>query len=220
MESILLGWGRVACLWVALAVSGLLTLAACDSGTPAVSTTPTAMPSAAATPTDDGSVQELVTVTPVPSPTGLNETDRVAAYQAIIVEMLSKEGKEVAHVYISPFIGQGEHLDNPDGDTPIPPKLLAALKSADKSKSRVYSATDFGEAVDVDTGKVKNGGIFITLGPILNEEGKTDTVSVRASVYRESSSAEGNIYSLNRAAGASKSWKVQTTVPEWTAGQP
>lgn len=220
MKRVFHGPGQVAFLWLAFTLGGLLLLVACDSGNPAPASTPTVVSTPDALPTDDGSIQGLVTVTPVPSPTGLNETDRVAAYRAIILEMLSKEGKEVTHVYISPYIGQGEHLDNPDQDTPIPPKLLSALKAADKSKTRIYNATDFSEAVNVDTGKVKNGGIFITLGPILNEGDKPDAITARASIFRESSSAEGNIYSLTPDASDTSIWKVLTTVSEWTADQP
>ncbi len=213
--------GRVGSVLVLtlLIVIGVGLLAGCDSGTPAPAATATV---AVATPTatDEEGMGGLVTATPIPSPVGLDTADLSGVYAAVIMEMLEKEGKEVRHVYISPYIGQGEHLDNPDADTPIPAKLLSTLKSADKSKSRLYEARSFEEVVSFDdASKVKNGGVLITLGPIVNEAGKADSVSVRASIYREAASAEGNIYSLERDASVATGWKLLTAAPEWDSGQ-
>jgi hypothetical protein len=140
---------------------------------------------------------------------------------SVIFEMLDKEGKEVGYVYISPYIGQGEHLDIPDEDTPIPAKLLPTLQSADGQSSRTYKALDFGEAVGPfeEGTKVANGGVFITLGPIMNNESDEAAVTVSANIYRDATSAEGNIYSLSRDPSADTGWKLLTTTPEWSTNE-
>jgi hypothetical protein len=216
----------------ALVVGGVLFLVGCDTTSP----TPTAAPSspraattaiatspviatlpAEAIPTGDEVIVEATTPTPVPSPVGLDEDALAGVYASVILEMLDKEGKEVGYVYVSPYIGQGEHLDNPDENTPIPQELLPALKRADATGNRTYAARDFAEVVGSfdDGGKVENGGVFITLGPIENDAGKSDDVTVRASIYRDKVSAEGNIYSLSRDKSSDAGWKVVTTAPEW-----
>ena len=228
------GIKQLICLGMLLAIAMLLV--ACEGGTPlpapATAVPPTSRPQPSPTPIDDFVPQGAVTVTPVPSPIGLNEDARVGVYVAVIEGILDKEEKEVRYVYIGPYIGQGEHLDNPDEDTPIPSKLLSTLKRTDASGRRVYEARDFSEvvgAIEEGTpssdggeggtvgGEVKHGGVLITLGPILNQQGKKDAVDVRASVYRNVNSAEGNIYSLSRDSSARNGWKLVTVSPEWSS---
>lgn len=224
------GFGFFACV----VAGGVLFLIGCDGATPTATTTPavprsttTALPNLSVTatltvdaiPTDDEGTVEVTTATPVPSPVGLDEDARTGVYASVIFEMLDKEGKEVSHVYISPYIGQGEHLDNPDEDTPLPEQLLTALKRFDEAGNRTYETRDFADVVGSfdDGGKVKEGGVFITLGPIENDAGKSDEVTVRGSIYREVVSAEGNIYSLSRDSSSATGWKVVTTAPEWSS---
>lgn len=187
-----------------------LLLAACDSQGPSVGTP---------TPTDLEGALGAVTVTPVPSPVGLDEDDRIAVYVSVINEMLDNEGKEVRHIYINPYIGQGEHLDSPDEASPIPGTLPPALKKADPTGQRDYVVQDFVESTGPieGGGKVNNGGVFVTLGPIVNAGGKADSVEVRASIFREAASAEGNIYSLVRDSASETGWKVVTTTQEWSS---
>jgi len=203
---------RVGAALLVLALAALL-LVACDSQGPNTGTP---------TPTDLAGSLGAVTATPVPSPVGLDEDDRIDVYVSVINEMLDKETKEVQQVYISPYIGQGEHLDSPDEDTPIPGTLPPALKKGDPTGKRDYVVQDFVESTGPieDGGKVNNGGVFVTLGPITNVEGKDDTVEVRASIFREAASAEGNIYDLMRDPSSETGWKVVTTAQEWNSNQP
>ncbi|HKP51413.1 MAG TPA: hypothetical protein VJ183_02045 [Chloroflexia bacterium] len=201
-----------------LIIAAMTLLAACDTQAPP---SVTVTPSVPSTPTDEAGLIEATTPTPIPSPTGLDEGARVDVYMSVVLEMLDKEGKEVGYVYISPYIGQGEHLDIPDEDTPIPSKLIRTLQSADGQSDRTFTALDFGEAVGPfeEGTKVANGGVFITLGPIVNDASDEVSVTVRASVYRDATSAEGNIYSLSRDPSAPTGWKLLTTIPEWTSNQ-
>jgi hypothetical protein len=225
-------WGSAGLLTWALILGGALFLVGCDSTSPSSTATPprssstttaiatlpvTAILPIEATTTGDEGIVNAATVTPVPSPVGLDEDALAGVYTSVILEMLDKEGKEVGYVYVSPYIGQGEHLDNPDEDTPIPQELLPTLKRADSTNNRTYAARDFAEVVGPfdDGGKVENGGVFITLGPIENDAGKSADVTVRASIYRDKVSAEGNIYTLSKDAASDAGWKVVTTVPEW-----
>lgn len=203
---------------VAAALLALLLVAACDAQPPPAVT---ATPLASSTPGEEVSIPDATTPTPVPSPTGIDETGRADIYVSIVLDMLDKEGKEVGYVYVSPFIGQGEHLDNPDPSTPIPGSLVLVLRAAPGPSSRTYEALDFSEVVGPfeDGGKVANGGVFITLGPIMNTEGKEDAVTVKASIYRESKSAEGNIYNLSRDPASATGWKVVTVSPEWSSAR-
>jgi hypothetical protein len=200
-------------LWIALQLLAVLALAACDDGV-APSPTPD-------TPSETAPVSEASPMigigrepTPVPSPTGLDEQGRVQLYVMVVSELMARE--EADNVYISPYIGQGERLDNPDERTPIPAGMIAALEAADGG--RAYFESEFGQVVGAleDGGKVVDGGVFVTLGPILNDATEKDVVDIRASIYRKVSDAEGYIYRYKR--DASGEWKLLNVNQEWLDG--
>ena len=197
-------------LWIALQLLAVLALVACDDGTP-----PSATPS---TPSETSLVSEASPITgigqeptPVPSPTGLDEQGRVQLYVMVVAELVARE--EAENVYVSSYIGQGERLDNPDERTPLPAGLVAALEAADGG--RAYFESEFGQVVGAleDGGKVVDGGVFVTLGPILNDATEKDVVDIRATIYRKVSDAEGYIYRYKR--DASGEWKLLTANQEW-----
>jgi hypothetical protein len=196
-------------LWTALQLLAVLALAACDDG-PAPSATPRTPSETALSEASPmtGIGQEP---TPVPSPTGLDEQGRVQLYVMVVSELVARE--EADNVYVSPYIGQGERLDNPDERTPIPAGLIAALEAADGG--RAYFESEFGQVVGAleDGGKVVDGGVFVTLGPILNDATEEEVVDIRATVYRKVSDAEGYIYRYKR--DASGEWKLLTANQEW-----
>jgi hypothetical protein len=140
----------------------------------------------------------------------MSEADRVGVYTLLIGEML-KPDLTTRFIYISPYIGQGEFLDNPDTNTPVPPTLMESLEPA--YHDRAFEVRDFEDSIRPleDGGRVKNDGIFITLGPIANTG--SDTVSVRGSHYRGVGDARGDLYSF-RATGPD-SWLLTNVVEEW-----
>src|SRR5687768_8766129 len=118
-----------------------LLLAACDSASPQ----PT--PSVVATPTGQGGelvIPDAATVTPVPSPVGLVERDRVAVYTLVIGEILRAD-LGTRSIFISPYIGQGDFLDNPDTNTPVPPTLMESLEPA--YHDRAFEVRDFEDSI-------------------------------------------------------------------------
>jgi hypothetical protein len=197
-------------LWIALQLLAVLALAACDDGV--------APPATPGTPSETAPVSEASPITgigqeptPVPSPIGLDEQGRVQLYVMVVGELVARE--EADNVYISPYIGQGERLDNPDERTPIPAGLIAALEAADGG--RAYFESEFGQVVGAleDGGKVVDGGVFVTLGPILNDATEKDVVDIRATIYRRVSDAEGYIYRYKQ--DASGEWKLLNANQEW-----
>jgi hypothetical protein len=140
----------------------------------------------------------------------MSESGRVAVYTHLIGEIL-KPDLGTRFVYISPYIGQGEFLDNPDTNTPVPPTLMERLEPA--YHDRAFEVRDFEESIHPleEGGRVKNDGIFITLGPITNVG--SDTVSVRASYYRGVGDARGDLYSF-RTTGP-ESWELMNVAEEW-----
>jgi hypothetical protein len=187
----------------------LLLLAACDGGSPQ----PT--PTIVATPTGQGGelvIPDAATVTPVPSPVGLAEDDRVTIYALVIGEILRPD-LGTRSIFISPYIGQGEFLDNPDPNTPVPPTLMESLETA--FHDRAFEVRDFEDSIRPleEGGRVKNDGIFITLGPIVNTE--SDTVSVRASFYRGVGDARGDIFRFERDPSTPQGWELTEVKEEW-----
>jgi hypothetical protein len=208
MRGVRMGRARVTARAARVAVLACLLLplllAACDGGsTPGGATV---------TPTGEGGLTIdpalAVTVTPLPSPEGLSEEDRVGVYLAVIGRMLEPD-LGTRFVYISPYLGQGEFLDNPDTNTPVPPDLMERLEPA--YADRQFEIRDFEEAIRPleEGGQVKNDGIFVTLGPISNDG---DGVAARASYYRSVGDARGDLYTLNRDGGG---WQVVEQKEEW-----
>jgi hypothetical protein len=219
--------------WVALAavaVLAALLLVGCDlPGPPPPAPTPTATavpngiePSLTppvgveGTETDTISsvlteIPNLPTPTAVPSPAGIDEAASVQIYSAVVAALLDKQSPP--YVYLSPYIGQGEHLDEPDQGNPLPRGLLPAL-AASGTRAR-YEVRDFSQAIGpLDAGgQVINGGVFVTLGPIANEGASQDTVAVRASIYRKVGDAQGLVLHLRRDPSG---WRVLDSKQEWT----
>jgi hypothetical protein len=117
------------------------------------------------------------------------------------------------YVYISPYVGEGERLDTPGESISMSEELVVELESADVGPT--YQLLDFMEAIGnlEDGGKVKNDGVFITLGAIETGPGE-GTVQVRGSIYRMVGSAEGYRFTLGR--DPSSGWQVLSTDQEWT----
>lgn len=201
-----------------LLVMLLLLLSGCDLGaatptptTPSVSPAPTGQADTGGPLPSD--LEGVDPPTPVPSPIGLDEGARVGLYSQVISLLLVDES--ATEVFVSPYIGQGEQLDIPDENTPIPAGLLLALGAADVK--RLYSALDFAEVVGVpeDGGLVKDMGVFLTLGPIVNDDKEKDVVRVRASIYRKLDSGGGQIFRFRRDATSPSGWKLLDATQEW-----
>jgi hypothetical protein len=142
----------------------------------------------------------------------LAESGRVAIYTLVIGEILRPD-LGTRSIFISPYIGQGEFLDNPDTNTPVPPTLMESLEPA--YHDRAFEVRDFEDAIRPleEGGRVKNDGIFITLGPIVNDG--DDTVSVRAGFYRGVGDARGDILRFERDSSTSDGWKLLEVKEEW-----
>lgn len=196
----------------------LMLLAACGSNATDPTATATLPQTSVATPTGAGGEEFLppdaTTPTPAPSPVGLTENDRVDVYSHIIGTLLQGD-LGTRFIYISPYIGQGEHLDSPDEETPVPSTLMESLEPAYHDRS--FEVRDFADATDAleDGGRVKNDGIFVTLGPIVNDSSGSNIVTARASYYRGVGDARGDLYSLQRAPSSSTGWELLTQEEEW-----
>jgi hypothetical protein len=200
-------------------VSGVaaLLLVACDLiATPATPTVPVASPTLPV-PADATNISTaltevagLPTPTAVPSPVGIDAAASVQIYSAVVAALLAKQSPP--YVYISPYIGQGDHLDQPDQNNPLPQGLLSALPSAGGRPK--YQMMDFSQAIGPleDGGQVKNGGVFVTLGPITNDGQPKDTVAVRAAIYHKVGDAQGYLFHLRQ---DSSGWKVLDSKQEW-----
>ena len=190
----------------------LLVLPACDGGGNPV---PTAtFPGAANTPRVGEVPPDATTPTAVPSPVGLDESARIGVYAQLVASLL-KSNADAEFVFVSPYIGQGERLDNPDENTPVPAGLVEQLEG--DITSRKFEVRDFMEAVGAleDGGRVKNRGIFVTLGPIVNTSSDPNVVTARASIYRMVGEARGDVYRFQRDAGERSGWKLLGVTEEW-----
>jgi hypothetical protein len=192
-------------------VVAFLVLAGCDGGNPS----PTPQP-----PTPTAGITDIiggmVTVTPQPSPTGLSEADRVAVYAGAFASNIERDGV-TRFYYISPYIGQGERLDNPDPNTPVPPTLVEALES--RFGDQRFEVTEFLDALkdgDLESGgQVRNDGLFVTLGPIVNDPADQNMVSVQVAFYRMVGDARGDIYRFRRDGTAEGGWQLLDFGEEW-----
>jgi len=158
-------------------------------------------------------VPSLPVPTAVPSPAGIDAAARVRIYSAVVAALLDKQSPP--YVYISPYIGQGEHLDEPDQNSPLPQDLLSMLPST--GGNPVYEISDFSAVIgDLEGGgQVKNDGVFITLGPITNDPPSGDAAAVRASIYRKVGDAQGYLFHLQRGPSG---WRVLDSKQEWLDG--
>ena len=210
------GWSRVRGWLLGACIAMPLLLVGCDGGSPQGTATPSA--GVVATPTGEGGEivlpPEAATITPAPSPVGLTEADRVAVYARAIGVLLERD-LGTRFIYVSPYLGQGEHLDNPDVDTPVPPALVEQLEQA--YHERVFEVRDFSDATKPleEGGRVKNEGIFITLGPITNDSSAREAVGIRISFYRGFGDARGDLYRFGRDPAAPLGWKLLEAIEEW-----
>lgn len=207
-----------------LAALGAL-LVGCDSTVPTRAPTPgavTGTPSIVVpqtTPVEPGSPVPAVVPTIAlhisssasPSP-ALSEDARVDLYSAVVGALIKNEA--ALNVYVIPYVGKGEHLDDPDESLPLPASLLSTLQG--RYSSVQFAMSGFADAVGAldDGGKVKNDGVLLTVGEIsLSGAGGNSSATVKASIYRKAGDAEGYIYTLQR--DSSGAWAVTKKSEEW-----
>ncbi len=199
------------------AVGSILMLAACDIGAPGGQATST--PDANAT--QSAELSQLLTQVPAqptvsvaPAPKGLDDNDRVNIYLSMIDALLGE--KIPAYIYLSPYLGQGERLDEPDQNQRIPKGLLSALEKADTGPK--YQVSEFQAAIGPldEGGAVKNNGAFITLGALAGDPSDKDVVIVRGSIYRKEGDAHGDRFRFKRDPSAPHGWKLLDSTQEWT----
>ncbi len=217
-------WG----LGVTLPALSALLLAACDTGVPAGTPTPTvaapallsptAMPDRQATEVSDALTEvPPSTYTPEAGAIVGNEQDQLALYRHAVKELLDKD--KSGPVYISPYVGQGERLDDPKEDMPLPQGLVAYLQKQDGSRS--FSLANFADVVGSleEGGKPANGGVFITLGRLKADIADPSLVTLRAGIYRGVSNGEGNLYTFKADPTAPDGWTLLDTQQEWNEQQ-
>ena len=214
------------CATVAALLACLFLAVACDSSPTAPgTTTPTlvaeASPAVGASATETETLGDLLTAvpnlptsTPAPAATGINAEDRLNIDLAVIDDLLGD--KVPPYVYVSPFTGSGERLDEPDQGQPISAQLIDALTKTQPGTK--YDLLDFSQAIGPleDGGAVKNNGAFITLGSISNDGSAGDTVVIRGSIYRKEGDAVGRRYRLKRDPSATYGWKLLEATQEWS----
>jgi hypothetical protein len=204
-------------LVVAVAVSGLL-LGACDGVGPGPTPVPTGSAAPDAVATEGAALltqaPTIPSSTPVPSPAGLDPAETNRIYAAVVARLIGSESPP--YVYVNPYIGQGERLDDPNDSQPLPAGLPAALPSTGGRPK--YEMLEFADAIGPleDGGKVKNDGVFITLGPIQGDPSEKDVLVVRGSIYHMVGTAEGSRFRLRRDPSAPGGWTVIDSTQEWS----
>jgi hypothetical protein len=143
----------------------------------------------------------------------MTESDAVSIYLKVIDSLLGE--KLPAYVYISPYVGEGERLDDPNESRPLPAGLLAALAKADTGPH--YQLLNFEDAIGPleDGGAVQNNGAYLTLGAVAADPSDPDGVIVRASIYRKIGDAHGSRFDLKRDASTPGGWKLVDSEQEW-----
>ena len=198
--------GSCALVLMALGTLGIL-VSACDSSSPPASSSPvvpvsTQAASATDTPDPGDVASGLLTNVPfgdtptaIPSPEGLTDSEANGIYATVVDALLGEKVPPV--VYISPYVGQGERLDDPDESRPIDQSLLSALTPVDGTR---YEIADFSKVTGPleDGGKVENNGAFITLGAIEADPADPNGTIVRGSIYRKVGDAEGDRFRITR----------------------
>lgn len=162
-------------------------------------------------------VPDAASPTPVPL-AAISSDAKVAIYSLVVADLLKSE--KAKNIYISPYVGQGERLDAPNEDLPVPATLDDTLQARDKGHS--YSLVEFADAVGAleDGGKVKGNGAFITLGQItVDKSGKDkDIVLVHGSLYRGVANGTGNAYRFQQDP-ANNTWKLLDVTSDWNDQQ-
>ncbi len=158
-------------------------------------------------------VPDAVSPTPVPL-ANVSSADQVSIYSMVVAGLL--KGEKAKNIYISPYVGQGERLDAPNEGMPVPNTLDDTLQSGDKNHS--FQLVEFADAVGAleDGGKVKNNGVFLTLGQITVDTVDKGTVQVRGSLYRGVANGMGNAYHFQH---DSSGWTLLNVTSEWNDQQ-
>jgi hypothetical protein len=208
-----------------LAVAGAL-VSGCDEGMPpapppaatATFAEPTPMPTVDGTPVGEKLLEEIPNLTPLPPLTAvptatLGAEERLAVYRQVVLLLSAAEGVPV--VYLNPYLGEGERLDMPLMDSPLPSEFVPALRQADPT--RTYATAEFMEVVGPleKGGVVEKGGAYITLGQVEGSPEFERGVQVRASAYRGVSNAGGYVYDLQRDPAEASGWRVVRTTQDW-----
>ena len=198
------------------ALFSLLGLAACGGGPTPTLPAPTVIPPTATAAGDDSPV--LPTPIPTlalpppptapPTPAGLDPAQQVAIYATVVHDLA--EAPRPPYIGIAPTASQGELLDTPAPDRPIPPALIDALHDL----TATVELVPFMEAIGPleQGGHVRNNGVFITLGVLQTDPAGPDKVALYASLYRASDDATGYRYELTRTAGV---WTITSRTQTW-----
>jgi hypothetical protein len=208
-----------------LAVAGALT-SGCEEGLPltpppaatATFAEPTPVPTVNGTPVGEELLEEIPNLTPLPALTAaptaaLGAEERLALYRQIVLLLAAAESVTV--VYLNPYLGEGERLDMPLMDSPLPSGFVPELRRADPT--RTYDTAEFMQVVGPleKGGVVENAGAYITLGQVEDSPEYEAGVQVRASAYRGVSNAGGYVYDLQRDPSESSGWRVVRTTLDW-----
>lgn len=208
---------------VPLVVLALLT--ACTSG-PADTMTPTLPPPLTATaepvpggtataeptrviPTEIPTIELPPPPTAPPTPSGLDSAQFVAIYALVAHDLVPPPAP--AFVAIAPDAAQGELLDTPAPERPIPPELISALADL----STTVELSSFMEAIGPleSGGRVRDDGVFLTLGVVEPEDSAgPDGVALYASAYRASDDATGYRYRIYR---EGTRWVIKDKTQMW-----
>ncbi len=199
---------------------------ACTSG-PTESATPTALPplataTAAPVPTDSATAEptreiptEIPTIalppppTAPPTPSGIDAAQLTLIYSVVAHDMVQQAAPP--YIAIAPQAAQGELLDTPSPDSPIPPELVGALSDL----SPTVELTPFMEAIGAleSGGRVRNDGVFLTMGLVQPDpDAGPGGISLYASAYRASDDATGYRYRLYR---DGDKWVVKDKTQTW-----
>ena len=205
--------------------------AGCDSGVPpspppaltATFAEPTPVPTLDGTPGGEELFEEITNLTPeaalTAAPTAaIGDEERLAVYRTVVLLLAAAE--RVPVVYLNPYLGEGERLDMPLVDNPVPDALIVDLRQAEPG--RTFEAAEFMEVVGPleEGGVVDSGGAYITLGPIEDSPDFEGGVMVRASVYHGVSNAGGYTYDLVHAPSEPSDWVVARTTQDWVDRAP
>jgi hypothetical protein len=201
-----------------------LLITACDAGgsqpVPGEATRSTSTPTGTSTGANlpDALLTEVLstagTATPAAIPTSLSEDDRQTIFGLVVLNLVKAESATT--VYLNPFLGQGERLDETDPAKSLGDGLGKYMDAVDGE--RQYFMSGFSEAVGAleEGGKVKDSGVFVTLGEIMSGPEGTGIVAVRGTIYRGLGNAAGYLYSFQPDATAPDGWKLLDVQQEWS----
>jgi hypothetical protein len=209
----------------ALPVLALALLAACTTG-PGEPATPTSVPppatateasaSGPATPEPTHIIPTAIPTIALPPPptapptaSGIDEAQLVAIYSLVAHDLVGQAAPP--YLAIAATAAQGELLDTPAPDRPIPPGLVAALGDL----STTVELTSFMEAIGPleSGGRVRNDGMFLTFGVVEPDASAgPNGVALYASFYRASDDATGYRYRLFR---DGPQWVIKDKTQTW-----